>query len=67
MSKLSEKLADMASGSLHRAIADEALPNVKSVRCRKCGAEQPVDAADCLAHGWPKCCGATMTIDTKEK
>jgi hypothetical protein len=33
------------------------------VRCRKCGTTQQVDPAQCLRRGWPKCCGATMTID----
>ena len=33
------------------------------VWCRECGREQRADAADALRHGWPKCCGYTMTID----
>jgi len=33
------------------------------VWCRTCGATQRVDSAGALAHGWPKCCGYTMTID----
>lgn len=33
------------------------------VWCRTCRAEQEVNSADCLRNGWPKCCGATMTID----
>jgi hypothetical protein len=33
------------------------------VWCRSCGSTQKVDSADCLRHGWPKCCGYTMTID----
>ena len=33
------------------------------VWCRTCGRSQSVDSADCLQHGWPKCCGCTMTID----
>jgi hypothetical protein len=33
------------------------------VWCRSCGRTERVDSAHCLRHGWPKCCGATMTID----
>ncbi len=33
------------------------------VWCRKCGLSQPINAAQCLRSGWPKCCGCTMTID----
>lgn len=33
------------------------------VWCKTCRREQSVDSADCLRHGWPKCCGYTMTID----
>jgi hypothetical protein len=32
------------------------------LRCGKCGAEMPLgDVASHLGHGWPKCCGQTMT------
>ena len=34
------------------------------VWCRKCGATQKVDSAECLRSGWPLCCGHTMTIDS---
>jgi len=47
---------------LHRKLA-EAIGNPRRVWCKKCGREQAVDAARCLASGWPKCCGYTMTID----
>lgn len=33
------------------------------VTCRRCGATRKVDPAECLRHGWPKCCGATMSLD----
>lgn len=36
------------------------------VWCRSCGATRKVDSARCLRSGWPKCCGATMTIDPPE-
>ncbi len=60
-----EKLQEIASrvNGVHRKIANDALPNVNRVYCRVCGSSEPVDAAYCLAHGWPRCCGATMTID----
>lgn len=37
------------------------------VWCKRCGHAQPVDSAECLHIGWPKCCGATMTIDAPEE
>lgn len=33
------------------------------VWCRTCGRSQANDSANSLRHGWPKCCGCTMTID----
>ena len=54
--------------SIHESIADE-IPQIKrgQVWCRHCGSTQKVDGADCLATGWPKCCGYTMTIDSPEE
>jgi hypothetical protein len=37
------------------------------VWCVSCGSSRDVDAAECLASGWPRCCGATMTIDSPEE
>lgn len=37
------------------------------VWCRTCGAERSVKAAGALQHGWPRCCGHTMTIDSPEE
>lgn len=37
------------------------------VWCRECGSEQKVDSVHALEHGWPKCCGYTMTIDEPKK
>lgn len=37
------------------------------VWCITCGREQKVSAAWRLRNGWPKCCGATMTIDSPEE
>jgi hypothetical protein len=33
------------------------------VWCRSCGRTTMTDAAWALQHGWPKCCGYTMTLD----
>jgi len=32
------------------------------VFCPKCKTFRTVDAAKCLQHGWPRCCGATMSL-----
>lgn len=37
------------------------------VWCTVCGATRSVQAAGALRHGWPKCCGYTMTIDSPEE
>jgi len=37
------------------------------VWCLKCGHTEKVDSADCLANGWPECCGYTMTIDNPKE
>lgn len=37
------------------------------VWCVKCGRSERVDSANALRHGWPKCCGQTMTIDSPEE
>jgi len=54
--------------SLHSRIADD-VPQIKRglCWCTVCGRVTNVDGADCLAHGWPKCCGYTMTIDSPEE
>ena len=63
-----EHFREMAkrAGTLHRTLADS-IGNPDRVYCRKCGRSEPVDAATCLRHGWPKCCAATMTIDKPGK
>lgn len=35
--------------------------------CTECGRTQKVDSGNCLAKGWPKCCGYTMTIDSPQE
>lgn len=37
------------------------------VWCKKCGRSQKVNPAECFQHGWPECCGETMTIDSPEE
>ena len=37
------------------------------VWCVTCGKTRRVDSAQCMQHGWPKCCGQTMTIDSPEE
>ncbi len=57
--------------SLHDELAASHPKLVRGrVWCRGCGRseraacpEQGRGAATCLRSGWPKCCGATMTID----
>jgi hypothetical protein len=36
------------------------------VWCVKCGKSLSVDPARCFQFGWPKCCDATMTIDSPQ-
>lgn len=54
------KIVKRVSG-IHDSIAD-AMGNPNQVWCKTCGGEADVDAADCLRHGWPECCGHTMTL-----
>lgn len=37
------------------------------VWCYVCGFTQRVQSSECLRHGWPKCCGQTMGIDSPEE
>ena len=55
--------------SIHKSIANchPSLSRGKVVWCRTCGHEQDVNPANALKHGWPKCCGYTMTIDSPEE
>ncbi|OZI23715.1 hypothetical protein CAL26_09800 [Bordetella genomosp. 9] len=52
--------------------AAKAMLNIPQIRrgkvwCMHCGAYRLVDASRSLQHGWPKCCGYTMTIDSPEE
>jgi hypothetical protein len=37
------------------------------VSCVACGREERVDSAHCLEHGWPICCGRTMSLGPIER
>lgn len=37
------------------------------VWCTVCGRSEKVNAGHALEHGWPKCCGYTMTIDSPQE
>lgn len=53
---------------MHKKIA-ESHPKLSRgiVWCTKCGRSQKVNAGGSLRHGWPECCGYTMTIDSPEE
>ena len=52
---------------LHTALA-QCHPKLSRglVYCKTCKRVQKVNSAQCLATGWPKCCGETMTLDIPE-
>lgn len=53
--------------NIHETIAasDPALRRGQ-VWCKTCGRIETVDGAECLRSGWPKCCGATMSLGSPE-
>jgi hypothetical protein len=53
--------------TLHETLA-ESDPKLQRgiIHCRTCGRVEKVDSAHCLAHGWPECCGATMSLGEPE-
>jgi hypothetical protein len=57
----------MIYDKLHESVAESAGIVHSTVRCRTCGTTQRVDGAACLRHGWPKCCGHTMTLLGEEE
>jgi hypothetical protein len=55
--------------NLHISIAGDVFPGGARLVCRDCGQVQQIttnDAAFFLAHGWPKCCGHTMSLVNME-
>lgn len=54
--------------TIHEKIASEVYEIRRGMCwCVMCGRRRVVDGAQCLAHGWPTCCGQTMTIDSPQK
>lgn len=53
--------------SIYDIIAAE-VPKIArgKVWCIACKRMQRVDGVEALRYGWPKCCGATMTIDSPQ-
>ena len=54
---------------LHGNIATDVWPKGATLTCRECGDSREIDTADCghyLRQGWPKCCGHTMRMSTRE-
>lgn len=55
--------------TIHDKIATDVCKGVRhTLRCNRCLKTQNVDAEDFsryLAHGWPKCCGNTMTLESE--
>ena len=37
------------------------------VWCLECGRKQKVDYVECYAEGWPRCCGYTMILVSKQE
>ena len=53
-----------ASG-VHKKIVTEVWPNGVLATCPCCNKQEKLTAEqtiECLASGWPKCCGRSMTI-----
>lgn len=51
---------------LQGSIARDVWPKGATLACRECKASRRITTEQCaeyLAHGWPKCCGVTMTVD----
>jgi hypothetical protein len=50
-----------------RMVADVPQLRRGQVWCYTCGRTQSVKSAGALRHGWPLCCGYTMSIDSPEE
>jgi len=59
----------MNDSEFYNILAEYTHPSIQrgQVWCRECGGTQKVNPAYSLQHGWPKCCGYTMTIDSPEE
>jgi hypothetical protein len=50
---------------LHARLAESHAHLVRGrVWCHRCDRSQAVNSTLCLAEGWPRCCGTTMSIDS---
>ena len=58
-------IARVALGGVHETLAN-CHPSLSRGQawCRGCGYAETVSSSHVLKHGWPKHCGATMTIDS---
>lgn len=70
MSDALKHLAGVAAK--HQGLYDEIARSHPSllrgqVICLRCMKTRTVDPAKCLREGWPKCCGATMSIDSPKE
>jgi hypothetical protein len=51
--------------NLHSNIANDVWPNGQDLKCGTCGKVVHLtteECGQCLAHGWPKCCGYDMAF-----
>ncbi len=55
------------AGKMARLVADVHQLRRGQCWCTVCGFKRAVNSAESLCHGWPKCCGYTMTIDSPEE
>ena len=57
--------------NLNAMYTDMGKSNNKLIRgrvwCTTCGTTHEVNSSWCMQHGWPQCCGETMTIDSPEE
>lgn len=60
------KLTDLQDRIISDAMKSPQLARGR-VWCLECGRTQKVHSADCLRHGWPLCCGYTMSISSPEE
>ena len=59
-----QEAIEKSRGIHSRIAADVWGKETGEVYCLKCGRAKEVNYAYCLAHGWPECCGETMTVDS---
>ena len=61
-------IKEMMGFDLYKNIVKE-VPKLARNRvwCHECGRSIQVNSEACLRHGWPECCGITMSIDSPEE